>query len=134
MNAFTPATQAAGFALAEALVALLLLATATTGAGAAMVHSLAGQRAAVQRTRAADLAADLAEALRSAPDAQARQAEILAWQATVSRQLPRAQSLVLQGSPTAPAAFDIQLQWHDGRGASPAQLSVHVTLGTQDSP
>ena len=83
-------------------MALLLLAIATLGAGSAMIESLAAQRAALLRTQAADLAADLAEALRSSADAPARQAEILRWQSTVLNRLPLAQSS--KNSPKKPAA------------------------------
>ncbi len=128
--------MAGGFALAEALVALLLLAIATIGAGGAMVHSLAGQRAALLRTQATDLAADLAEALRSAPDTAAQENEIRSWQATVLRRMPLAQPQVLRQpvsqsmQASLPAEFNIDLQWRDGRLPSPAVLSLPVAPGT----
>jgi Tfp pilus assembly protein PilV len=114
-----------GFALMEALVALLLLATATIGAGAAMIQALSGQRAALLRTQAADLAADLAEALRAAPDAGARAAEILTWQVAVARRLPQSLSQAIH---RPPAGFDIQLQWRDGRAPAHSGLTLAVTL------
>ncbi|MEO8316578.1 MAG: hypothetical protein ABI645_17500, partial [Pseudomonadota bacterium] len=125
-----------GFALMEALIALLLLATAMIGAGTAMVHSLAGQRAALLRTQAVDLAADLAEALRAAPDAAAQEAEISAWQAAVLRRLPQAQSDALRRPPPQTGAtslspgFDIHLQWRDGRAPSPSVLALPVAVGS----
>jgi hypothetical protein len=135
MSHCTPRVPAAGFALAEALVALLLLAIATIGAGGAMVHSLAGQRAALLRTQATDLAADLAEALRSAPDAAFREVEIRSWEAAVLLKLPQAQAGVLRQPPPSgqqtslPDGFTIRLQWRDAGASSPSQLSLPVTLG-----
>lgn len=127
----TSPTRSAGFALTEALTALLLLALATIGTGTAMVHSLAGQRSALLRTRAADLAADLAEALRSSPDPASRQAEIHAWEAAVMQQLPGAQAVALPrpALPGMPPCFDIHLQWQDGR-ATAAMLSLPVVVAT----
>lgn len=132
-----PRSQASGFALAEALVALLLLAIATIGAGSAMVQSLAGQRAALLRTQAADLAADLAEALRSAPDLAAQEAEIRAWQSTALLRMPLAEPQAQRRQPaqspppaSLPAGFDIRLQWRDGRAPSPSLLALPVALGT----
>jgi type IV pilus modification protein PilV len=138
MDTTTPRSLSAGFGLVEALVALLLLAIATIGAGAAMVASLAAQRAALLRTQAADLAADLAEALRSAPDAAAQDAEIRSWQALVQTRLPRAQSEAerLPSSQSAappmqlPAGFRISLQWRDGREPSPAMLTLPIATAT----
>lgn len=136
MGSITPRSIESGFGLAEALVALLLLAIATIGAGAAMVESLAAQRAALLRTLAADLAADLAEALRSSPDASAQEAEIRSWQATVLLKLPRAEPQAVRLTPAQPASpallpagFHIRLQWRDGRAPSPAQLSLPIATG-----
>jgi Tfp pilus assembly protein PilV len=129
--------MAAGFGLAEALVALVLLGIATIGAGGAMVQSLAAQRAALLRTQATDLAADLAEALRASPDATAQDAEIHAWQATVLLKLPRAEPQATRLTPsqpaasaTLPAAFHIRLQWRDGHDAPPALLTLPVATGS----
>jgi Tfp pilus assembly protein PilV len=136
MFSITPRTMASGFGLAEALVALLLLAIATVGAGAAMIESLAVQRAALLRTQATDLAADLAEALRSAPDAAAQEAEIRAWHAAVALRMPRAEAQAARVAPpqtaapsALPAGFQVRLQWRDGRAPSPSLLSLPVAAG-----
>jgi Tfp pilus assembly protein PilV len=139
MNCISQPVRAAGFALMEALLALLLLAVAVGGAGSALVESLAGQRSAQLRTRAADLAADMAEALRATPDAASLQTEIALWQALVQQQLPGGASQVLvRPQPSAtreamPAGFDIQLQWRDGRMAAPAQLQLPIALAPAGS-
>jgi Tfp pilus assembly protein PilV len=141
MATLTSRSTAAGFGLTEALVALLLLAIATIGAGTAMVESLAAQRSALLRTQAADLAADLAEALRSTSDSDAQEAEIRSWKALVLNRLPRAQpkAIRLEPSPPAaaamlPAAWQIRLQWRDGRAPAPAQLSLPIAATTRGSP
>jgi Tfp pilus assembly protein PilV len=137
----TPRSLAAGFGLAEALVALLLLAIATIGAGAAMVASLSAQRAALLRTQAADLAADLAEALRSAPDTTAQDAEIQSWQALVLTRLPQTQPQAVRlsssqsgGPAMLPAGFQISLQWRDGRAPSPSELTLPIAAMTFRDP
>lgn len=119
-----------GFALIEALVALLLLAVAVVGAVRAMVESLAGQHGVLLRVQAADLAGDLAEALRSAPDDATAAAEIRSWQSTVARRLPAGEGRILAGA--APNAFSIRLNWRDGRAPAPASLSLPLNL--DDSP
>lgn len=134
MNNFSLQTSATGFALTEALCALLLLAAATGSAGSAMLEAMAGQRSALRRTIAANLAADLAEALRAAPDAASMTARIGSWQEFVQQQLPGAVALVVPRPPstTGPAAlpsgFNIQLQWRDGRASAPAQFTLPVSL------
>jgi Tfp pilus assembly protein PilV len=133
MKCNTPRPGLSGFVLIEALVALLLLATAMMGAGMALVDALAAQRAALLQTRAADLAGNLAEALRSAPDLATAQAEIQSWQGEVLRQLPRAQAQALQRPrplfpASLPAGFDIHLQWREGRSSAFSQLILPVAL------
>lgn len=140
MNSNTRKSPISGFVLTEALVALLLLATAMMGAGVALVVALAGQRSALLQTRAADLAANLAEALRSAPDLATAQAEIRSWRGEVQLQLPKAQPQVLQRPASiplasAPAGFDIQLQWREVRSSASSQLTLPLALVTSpESP
>jgi Tfp pilus assembly protein PilV len=133
MGSNTPRPGMSGFVLIEALVALLLLATAMMGAGMALVDALSAQRAALLQTRAADLAGNLAEALRSAPNLAAAQVEIQSWQGQVLLLLPRAQPQALQHprplSPASlPAAFDIRLQWREGRSSAISQLTLPLAL------
>lgn len=117
-----PKSSIAAFALVEALVALLLLAVAVLGAVGTVVESLAGQRGMLLRSQAADLAADLAEALRSAPDPQTVQGEIRSWQNTVRRRLPQAEAWVMPATSTA--TFSIRIHWQDARAPAPETLSL----------
>jgi Tfp pilus assembly protein PilV len=130
MNCVTPRPGLSGFALIEALVALLLLAIAMMGAAAALVESLAGHRSALLQTQAADLAGNLAEALRSAPDAVTAAAETEAWLAAVLLQLPQARARAT----ALPTGFDIRLQWRDGRTGTPVQLRLPLGIGALSGP
>ncbi len=131
-----PPWRLSGFALTEAMVALLLLAIALLGAGAALVESLAAQRTALLQSRAADLASNLAEALRAAPDSATATAEIQAWRSAVLLQLPQADPVALARDllPTVdshsllPAGFDIRLQWRDPQLRTPAQLVLPLGI------
>ena len=121
-----------GFALTEVLVAVLLTALALVGAEAALLQCQADQRAALLRSRAIDLAADLAEALRAAPDAAAASSAALAWQQEASNHLPAAipQANPLQhGAAPDELAADvaIRLQWHDPQHAA-QQLTLPLAL------
>jgi type II secretory pathway pseudopilin PulG len=136
MKSPLPQLAISGFALTEAMVALLLLAFALLGAGAALVDSLAAQRAAMLQSRAADLASNLAEALRAAPDAATAAAEIEAWRSTVLRQLPEAEPVAHARDPSPPgiadpllpAGFDIRLRWRDPQQPAPLQLVLPLGI------
>lgn len=123
-HVFAP-EKSQGFALTEVLVSILLLAIAMLGAAAALVDCLAGQRAALLQTRAADLAANLAEALRAAPDAASAGAEIDAWVALARSSLPLAEATA-GASPTLSDRVDIQLRWQDGRGSTTSRLQLQI--------
>jgi Tfp pilus assembly protein PilV len=122
------AGKSRGFALTEALVAILLLAIAMLGAAAALVDSLAGQRAALLQTRATDLAANLAEALRASPDAASVTAEIEAWQGLVRNSLPLVEAAA-DTSSALPGRVDIRLRWRGGRGTPASRLQLLVAAG-----
>ena len=77
-----------GFALTEALIALLLLAMSLLGAGATLVESLAASRAALLESRASDLAGDLAESLRQPQSATVRSTIVAEWQHDARAVLP----------------------------------------------
>ncbi|MGC4027466.1 MAG: hypothetical protein QM696_01145 [Steroidobacteraceae bacterium] len=122
--------RTAGFALAEVLVAALLLALALLGAARSLVESLGTQRAALLQTRAADLAADLAEALRPAPPAEESRQEIALWQAEVQRVLPEALARARRDAD----AWTIELQWRDPHPAGTMLLRLPVTSAAGSGP
>lgn len=116
----------AGFALAEVLVAALLLALALLGAATSLVEALGAQRAALLQTRAADLAADLAEALRPAPPVAETLSEIALWQNEAQRVLPGAQVQVHGDE----ASWSIELQWQPSRSGRTGALHLPVAAST----
>lgn len=114
----------AGFALAETLVAVLLLAVALLGAAAALAEALNAQHLALLHTRAADLAADLGEALRPAPAADDLAAEIRAWRRESQATLPQGKAL----AQPAGATLDVRLSWVDGRTGEGLQFGLPLAL------
>jgi Tfp pilus assembly protein PilV len=76
----------AGFALVDALVALLLLAVVLLASMAALLKGMHATHGAVLTGRAVDLAADLLEQHRA--DATPVEALLPAWHARVAAQLP----------------------------------------------
>ncbi|MEO6080406.1 MAG: prepilin-type N-terminal cleavage/methylation domain-containing protein [Steroidobacteraceae bacterium] len=142
MHSITPARDISGFALIEALVALLLLAIAMVGTATALVESLAGQRTALTQTQAADLAGNLAEALRAAPDGATAAAEIQAWRVAALAVLPRAEPTAVarnqvqarSGMLTIPARFDIRLQWQDAPGRTASRLTLPLAFNPAAAP
>jgi type II secretory pathway pseudopilin PulG len=144
MSRHSPLRPYSGFALTEALVALLLLAFAMLGAGAALVGSLAGQRTALLQTRAADFAGNLAEALRSTTDSTTAAAEIQAWQIAIQRELPQARATAVARDPSPPdaassvlpARLDIRVLWRNPQQRTPAQLMLPLgfSAATGTSP
>jgi len=124
----------AGFALAEALIALLLLAIALMGAGAAVIEALAAQHAALLQSRAADLASDLAETLRGTP-APLAPTEFGSWQRDVLRELPFSSAEVQPAPPPhtsaslqLPADLHILLRWRADRQGTITELRLPVKL------
>ncbi len=76
-----------GFAMIDALIALLLFAVGLLAASAAVLHGMRATHGAVLGGRAVDFAADLAEDLRGLPEDES-EAAFLAWQARVDAALP----------------------------------------------
>jgi len=81
------ASRNTGFAMIDALIALLLFAVGLLAACAALVHGMRATHGAVLGGRAVDMAADLAEDIRGV-DADAAGAAFTAWQARVEAALP----------------------------------------------
>jgi Tfp pilus assembly protein PilV len=79
--------RSTGFAMIDALVALLLFAVGLLAACAALAHGMRATHAAVLGGRAVDLAADLVEDTRGLTGEEAA-AALTAWQARVDLALP----------------------------------------------
>jgi type IV pilus assembly protein PilV len=65
------ASSASGFSLVEVLVAYVVLAIGLLGAATLLLEAMAGDRAALERTRAVTLASDMIERIRANRDAGA---------------------------------------------------------------
>jgi Tfp pilus assembly protein PilV len=90
-----------GFAMIDALVALLLFAVGLLAACAALAHGLRATHEAVLNGRAVDFAADLGEDLRGLAEGEAA-AAFTAWQARMDADLPApARDLALELIPVA---------------------------------
>jgi type II secretory pathway pseudopilin PulG len=130
-----------GFALVETVVAMLLLAVGLFGAAASLIRGQVEVRATLLATRAADLAADLAEQLRTgAPDSSA-ELRLGQWQRTVGAMLTVGSPSVsaagqLETVPTAtglPASHAIRLVWWDPALRAPRRLELPVLLAPRDT-
>jgi type IV pilus assembly protein PilV len=118
-----------GATLLEALLAATLLALATLAALHLSSQAAVGSRAALQRARAVELAAELAERLQTDP-----QADIVTWHSEAVALLapggmPAANEAAsvqyLPATATAPAGWHIQLRWID---AADGKLASHSAL------
>lgn len=127
-----------GAGIVEALLALLLFATATLGTLSAFTGATRGDHSALLRTQAVGLAADAAEQLRArlpgAPwDAAAWQREALAVLPGQGRRttLPSAQLAVAEASG---AGYRLRLRWVDPADGAAVQLEQQVDLPAADPP
>ena len=77
-----------GFALIEALAALLLFAAVLLAAIAALLHSMHATHAAVLQGRAVDLAADFLEQRRALPVGASLDPLVASWNARLHSELP----------------------------------------------
>lgn len=118
-------SQARGFTLVEALVALLVLSIGMLGIAALYVETLRASRAALVRTDAVTLAADLADRIRAnrAPanaytgagqNARAI-ADLTAWNAAIAAQLPGGTGEIRfrDGTPSTPSQYTIRVSWNE---------------------
>ena len=121
-----------GAALAEALIALLVLATATLGTLAGFAGALRADHAALLRMRAVDLASDAAERLRALAPGQA-------WDSTTWRQdaaalLPRAGARAMLApaqlavADRIAAGYRLTLRWIDPADGAAVHLERRVDL------
>jgi Tfp pilus assembly protein PilV len=140
-----PALRHAGFALLDTLVALLLLAVVLTGSCATLIQSMRATGAALLSSRAADLAADFTEELRSASSASEVATLLTLWRTRVATLLPVAgmqkeEFAALQRAPvtstgTVPVVntFLLTLRWQAPSGER-RQLTLPVALAFSALP
>jgi hypothetical protein len=85
-----------GFAMLDALVALLLFALVLLAAIAALLQGMRATQAAVLTGHAVDLAADLLEQRRALPDGSGDAPLLVAWNERLQAELPAASRPVAQ--------------------------------------
>lgn len=138
-----------GFTMVEVLVALVVLAIGLLGIAALYLNSLQSGRTAIYRTQAVNLAADLADRIRTNRTAQAAYGTLFAdaeveqaacfttggcsagdlassdlsrWKATLAQLLPGGQGQVVVVAPIGagePANYQISVRWTEVGEAAP---------------
>ena len=139
-----------GFSLIEAMVSLVVVSVGMIGIAALYGQGLGATRTALSRTQAVNLAADMADRIRSnrqggasyggpgannncdpgggvnCTPAQMAAHDVWVWTNQVAQQLPNGAGVV-QYAPTAPPTFTIQITWQEtGLGAVNYQSIVRV--------
>jgi type IV pilus assembly protein PilV len=140
--------------MVEVMVALVVLAVGLLGIAALLLKSLQSGRTATYRTQAVNLAADLADRIRSNRTAQADYGTLFAdspaavaacdttggcsdsdlastdlfrWKQTIAEQLPEGQGQVVVTLPAAagePANYVVAIQWTEQGEAAPVTFQI----------
>jgi len=143
-----------GFTMVEVMVALVVLAVGLLGIAALLLKSLQSGRTATYRTQAVNLAADLADRIRSNRTAQAAYGTLFAgtpaavaacdttggcsdadlastdlfrWEQTIAELLPEGQGQVVVTLPAAagePANYVVAIQWTEQGEAAPVTFQI----------
>jgi Tfp pilus assembly protein PilV len=130
-----------GFAMAETLTALLLLAITLLGTLSALTQGIAGNHSARLRSQATDLAADLAESIRGAP-MPLRADLTVRWRHRVASTLPLGNpaltdfaTLTLRSAAgESPVQLNVALRWWDPASHAPTRLDLPIALDSQTLP
>lgn len=143
-----------GFTMIEVMVALVVLAVGLLGIAALLLKSLQSGRTATYRTQAVNLAADLADRIRSnrtaqegyatlfadtpaavaacdttggCSDADLAATDLLRWKETIADLLPEGQGQVVVTLPAAagePANYVVSIQWTEQSEAAPVTFQI----------
>jgi type IV pilus assembly protein PilV len=143
-----------GFTMVEVLVALVVLAIGLLGIAALYLNSLQSGRTAIYRTQAVNLAADLADRIRSNRTAQAAYGTLFAdaavevagcyttggcidtdlassdlarWKGTLAQVLPNGEGQVVVIAPVAagePANYVVTVRWAEVGEAAPVTFQI----------
>ncbi len=146
-----------GFTMVETLVALVVLAIGMLGIAALYLNSLQAGRTAIYRTQAVNLAADLADQIRSNRTAIAAYGNVYAdafvevpacyttagctatelatsdlsrWKADIAQLLPNGQGQVVVTPPVGagePAGYVITVQWAEVGEVNPVTFQIGFT-------
>ena len=150
----TTRSRQSGFTMVEVMVALVVLAIGLLGIAALLLKSLQAGRTATYRTEAVNLAADLADRIRSNRTAQAAYGTLFAdveapvgscdttggcsdadlastdlarWKATIANLLPSGQGQVVVTMPVAagePTNYLVSIQWTEQGEAAPVVFQI----------
>lgn len=139
--------RTAGFTLLEVLVALVVLSIGLLGIAAMVLDSLRASRAALRRTQAVALAADMADRIRAnripanaydcggpcQPDAGGNAvaaADLGWWCHAVGSGLPEGIGAIHYeaGGAGVPAAYTVRVNWTDGGDAVESTYRLRVEL------
>lgn len=136
----------AGFAMLDALIALLLLAMVLTGTCVTLIQTMRATGAALLATRAVDLAADFTEDLRGVTSVAQADALLVAWRARVATLLPVSgmepeEFASLVPAPPATAGeteaavrnYELTLRWRVAREET-RELKLPVAAAFMDAP
>ena len=147
-------SRQSGFTMVEVMVALVVLAIGLLGIAALLLKSLQAGRTATYRTEAVNLAADLADRIRSNRTAQAAYGTLFAdveapvgacdttggcsdadlastdlarWKATIGNLLPNGQGQVVVTMPVAagePTNYLVSIQWTEQGEVAPVVFQI----------
>jgi type IV pilus assembly protein PilV len=139
--------RAAGFTLVEVLIALVVLSIGMLGIAALYLESLRSGRAALYRTQAVTLAADIGDRIRAnrADDGAygcgnpcnpgtgigtLPQTELQAWLDRIEAQLPGGGGAITYTAGTAvtPAAYEITVSWNEVGNDDPLTYDLRVEI------
>jgi hypothetical protein len=109
-----------GVGLIDTLVALTLLALSLLGAGTSLIRTLAANHAAALQSTAVDLAADLAEDMRTGPAPGAEAMLIQDWNRRVATELPIGVPPLEQLA----SANSVSMQWWDPAAHRPSTFTL----------
>jgi Tfp pilus assembly protein PilV len=111
-----------GVGLIDTLVALTLLALSLLGASTSLIRTLAANHAAALQSTAVDLAADLAEDMRTAPAPSDEAVLIQDWHRRVAATLPIGVPPLEQ----AVSATSVSMQWWDPAVHRPSAFALEL--------
>ena len=145
------ATAQSGFSLVESMVALLVISVGMLGIAALKTQSLGAGRTAQFRTRAVNLAADMANRIRANRLGQAGYTaagnvgdcdgeadcvpasvaarDLAEWEENVTALLPEGEGVVRFDGATRPPSFVIELSWNEVGIGSVSYRSVVQVVG-----
>lgn len=147
----TPSRGQQGFTLIESLVAMVVISVGMLGIAAMYVEGLRAGRTSVYRTVAVELASDMADRIRSNPNADAAYAgaandnncvngandctpaqlaadDLFWWQQSVGVRLPGGAAAVNYAAGADTDVFTITINWNEPGVPTPLQYAVAVNL------